>query len=372
MKNLLLIFMSTFMLIFFSLSALFAEKSELKWIQFQLNKYGYTAGKEDGVWGKATDKAFTLFMKDIGRSFNGKLRISDINRFEEEIANRHNEELKKSIKTSYDRESETKGPSRPGWKNNISPYDHSFAIVSKKDGHPVRSGKFSERFELRDKDCGGSDCYNPRYRSEIKLIENLASPDREYWYGWSFFNKNVPSYDGSRNLNLHFGQWKYGQTDKIMPAVKLHTNNSGDGYVWLQLYDMAMRYGKSYGYGGYVRTCRLWHLEANMGRWVDIVIHTNWSTTKDGYLNIWIDGTKKCEYRGQILASWENNFPRKGIGWGKHLSHRHGIFAGSTQKWDKNFSEEKKPTFVVYYDEFRQGKKREQVDIRMIKKSFSF
>ena len=69
MKNLLLIFMSTFMLIFFSLSALFAEKSELKWIQFQLNKYGYTAGKEDGVWGKATDKAFTLFMKDIGRSF---------------------------------------------------------------------------------------------------------------------------------------------------------------------------------------------------------------------------------------------------------------------------------------------------------------
>ena len=59
----------------FSLSALFAEKSELKWIQFQLNKYGYTAGKEDGVWGKATDKAFTLFMKDIGRSFNGKLRF---------------------------------------------------------------------------------------------------------------------------------------------------------------------------------------------------------------------------------------------------------------------------------------------------------
>ena len=91
MKNLLLIFMSTFMLIFFSLSALFAEKSELKWIQFQLNKYGYTAGKEDGVWGKATDKAFTLFMKDIGRNKNNShFDMRDVIAFKTSLSSRKN------------------------------------------------------------------------------------------------------------------------------------------------------------------------------------------------------------------------------------------------------------------------------------------
>ena len=33
---------------------------------------------------------------------------------------------------------------------------------------------------------------------------------------------------------------------------------------------------------------------------------------------------------------------------------------------------EEQSTHYLDYDEFRQGKKREQVDIRMIKKSFSF
>ena len=61
-------------------------------------------------------------------------------------------------------------PTRDGYWNNISPYKHAFKLVS--HPHPVRYGKKSERFEVRDGDCGGSDCKAPRYRSEIGIHKN--------------------------------------------------------------------------------------------------------------------------------------------------------------------------------------------------------
>ena len=39
-----------------------------------------------------------------------------------------------------------------------------------------------------------------------------------------------------------------------------------------------------------------------MGKWTDIVYNTNFSTENDGYINIWINGIKRCEYRGPIFT----------------------------------------------------------------------
>ena len=74
-------------------------------------------------------------------------------------------------------------PTRDGYWNNISPYKHAFELVS--SPHPVRYGKKSERFEVRDGDCGGSDCTNPRYRSEIGVNprKTKARIGQDIWYG---------------------------------------------------------------------------------------------------------------------------------------------------------------------------------------------
>ena len=49
---------------------------------------------------------------------------------------------------------------------------YSWQLVDSKDGHPVRSGNKSWRFEVRAGDCGGdkkySDCKSDRQRTEVQ------------------------------------------------------------------------------------------------------------------------------------------------------------------------------------------------------------
>ena len=118
-------------------------------------------------------------------------------------------------------------PTRDGYWNNISPYKHAFELVS--SPHPVRYGKKSERFEVRDGDCGGSDCTNPRYRSEIgiKKRKTKARIGQDIWYGWSFYNKNIPRFPRSKNMHITLGQWKMGGDNN--PIFKIHQIvNKGD------------------------------------------------------------------------------------------------------------------------------------------------
>jgi hypothetical protein len=50
---------------------------------------------------------------------------------------------------------------------------YSLKLVNSKDGHPVRSGKKSYRFEVRYGDCGykpgESDCKKDRQRTELQV-----------------------------------------------------------------------------------------------------------------------------------------------------------------------------------------------------------
>ena len=52
--------------------------------------------------------------------------------------------------------------------------DYGMQVVDKKDGHPVRAGNKSIRFEVRSGDCGSdpdgwSDCKNDRERHELTV-----------------------------------------------------------------------------------------------------------------------------------------------------------------------------------------------------------
>ena len=41
-------------------------------------------------------------------------------------------------------------------------------------------------------------------------------------------------------------------------------------------------------------------------------------------------------------------------------------YVSYTGDWDYNYPEKDKPTFIAYYDEFRVGRNREEVDIKII------
>ena len=67
---------------------------------------------------------------------------------------------------------------------------YSLQLVDTKDGHPVRSGDKSWRFEVREGDCGGdkkySDCKSNRQRTELQTKE-YQKRNKEYWYSVSIY-----------------------------------------------------------------------------------------------------------------------------------------------------------------------------------------
>ncbi|WP_425100792.1 heparin lyase I family protein [Tropicibacter sp. S64] len=263
-----------------------------------------------------------------------------------------------------------------GYERLFSPFAHNFRHASSADGAPVRRGAVSERYELRTGDCGGSDCGNPRYRAEIALKDEarIGPVGTETWFGWSFYNSTVPSFDRKDSLRLVFGQWTMG--GDASPAIRLIQlgNDEGNwstcrpaicsgpekdaGDVVVQLEDLR----RTFDWGetendGYV--CRLFDMAASRGRWVDLVMQTNFSQNTDGYLRVWVNGVLKCDYSGPILSPnslFEGNRP----------GHRRGIFSSYTSRWDETHGTRPKPTLVVYYDEFRIGKSRAEVDPAML------
>ncbi len=258
-----------------------------------------------------------------------------------------------------------------GYERFYSPAAHNFRYAFAENRAPIRRGVRSERFELRDGDCGGSDCGNARYRAEIQSPSrgNTARVGKDIWYGWSFFNAGLPRFERQDSLRLVFGQWT--MPSGATPAVRLiqlaqdegnwaacqyttcATSAKNHGDVVSQLADM----NKTYNWGaakndGYV--CRLFDMKAQQNRWVDLVMNTNFSDSDDGYLRVWVNGDLKCNYTGPIVSA--NSLLK-----GKKLGHRRGIFSSYTDRWAKTHGARRKPTLVVYYDEFAVGSSRAHV-----------
>ncbi|WGW04292.1 heparin lyase I family protein [Tropicibacter oceani] len=261
-----------------------------------------------------------------------------------------------------------------GYERFFSPAPHNFRYAVADDGAPVRYGARAERYELRTGDCGGSDCGNARYRAEIRMTDdsNPAKIGEDIWYGWSFYNSSVPGFFRDESLRLVFGQWTMG--GDANPAIRLIQLGEGEGNwdscrraicagperatgdVVIQLEDLRRTFNWGDGENqGYV--CRLFDMQDNTRSWVDLVMQTNFSQGTDGYLRVWVNGALKCDYSGPIVSP-------KSLFEGDTPGHRRGVFSSYTTRWDDTHGRRPKPTLVVYYDEFRVGKSRADVDTR--------
>lgn len=267
----------------------------------------------------------------------------------------------------------------PGYRRLLSPAQHNFTVARADRGQPVRRGAQAERFELRFGDCGGSDCDGPRARAEIQQVDdgNLPEIGEPSWYGWSFFNVNVPSFRREGSLRLVFGQWTVGgglppmirliqlgrdegNWDSCDPAICTGpSKSSGDLALALRDLERANGWGAAQNNGN---VCRLFDLSAARGEWVDIVMTTNFAPDETGFLSVWVNDTLRCSYSGPIATG-------RSIRASRTVEHRRGIFASYTERWEAARDGAPWPTFAVYYDEFRTGERRGDVDTRLRQRS---
>jgi hypothetical protein len=221
--------------------------------------------------------------------------------------------------------------------DNFLPYHYS--IVDSPE-HLVRWGSHSQRFEERFGDCYGSDCDRSdgtRERSELAQNGNQNYEGDEFWYGLSFYapleSEGVtgyvnyfqftprPSPDENRDL-LYLMFRKLERGDFVM--YKLPPDSPGRNLGSL------IPENKFYG------------------NWHDIVMQVRWSKADDGFFRVWVNGHQKINHNGFTItkqADQENTY------------FKYGIYRPTT-----------KETSVVYFDELRRGRSREEVDIRMIEK----
>jgi hypothetical protein len=208
----------------------------------------------------------------------------------------------------------------------------------------ARTGKTSQRFEVRHGDCGReSDCHRDRRRVELSEGSNYhARISDKVWYGWSIYLPN--NFRDVEPSNTHLGQGKFGETP--LWAFNAHDNL------------LVFEYRPS------TRTDPIWCTASKLsnmrGRWSDIVIYADYSyENKDGgnMLEVWINNKLVCKTDVPVMH------PKRTRAEGQtHVQLRYGIYNSYISKF-YNSKADILPTQVVYYDNMRTGKTRAEVEV---------
>ena len=263
---------------------------------------------------------------------------------------------------------------------------HGFQIVNKEDGHPVRAGNKSIRFEVKQGDCGRdtdggwSDCKNDRERHELSGGDSAMSKG-EYWFSWSIYfpkdHKNLYP------LSNAFGQFHQKNGNPVFMFKELRK-----GYTIVRtITDKDSDYHEQ----------NLLTNDEVLGNWFDILINAKWSKKKDGFFKIWVNGELKYDYKGPTKSKskvyQKFGVYRTGItrylnyvnidGIDKCLREKESTnkdyttlyklkrkkFPGHKnsinlfKKCNSYYDIKDVPTTIIYFDEVRRGKSKEKVGI---------
>lgn len=261
-----------------------------------------------------------------------------------------------------------------------TPVSHTKPYAYGRTTERVRYGTYAERFEIRHGDCGSdftwSDCSNDRQRTERESIKgsNMQFFGSERWYGWSLY---LPEdFQDISPGNTTLGQFKmYGWREPIFYLNAKFTNFNVDWTLARQK-----------------MLCPLYPLKEMRGKWTDFVMHIKWANDETGLVEFWVNDHKtRCKLRGALIADRINP-----ASWEPYVHY--GIYRSYISRWffknkikdiqtsgfndlhrdsgkvnvsadDRPFEKDwgvQLPTAVDYYDEFRVGNSRAEVDIRMI------
>ena len=244
---------------------------------------------------------------------------------------------------------------------------HQIQIVNAEDGHPVKSGTQSIRFEIREGDCshssGWSDCTGDRYRSE--LTSTKKGFRHKKFFAWSIYlPEDFQSVDPVKVAAGQIHQYDAGPTKRDLNGMIGWSQNLqfmiNNGGYW------AVRYLKTFpqesdSYSGYFKkNAHLIDIEDMLGKWTDVVLEFKGSKKTNGIVRVWINGELKYEYIGQTNDGGTNFFK-----FGLYQTRVSHINYTPPKPWIDGTTKNKAdpyPTQVVYYDDVRTyGKSYDKV-----------
>ena len=215
---------------------------------------------------------------------------------------------------------------------------YSLQLVDSKDGHPVRSGNKSWRFEVREGDCGGdkkySDCKSNRQRTELQTKE-FQKRNKEYWYSASIYLPN--NYVSAAPVRTVFTQIY----EKGWKPILMITDRENK---WLEV-------GRMWS-GEYVEMKKGIKINDMKGKWTDILINVRYSRKEDGFMKVWINNKLILE---SLNIKTFTPYTNKGakLEW--------GIYQTGVSYWKSKNGDKPYPSMVVYFDEVNQGNSKEKV-----------
>ena len=219
-------------------------------------------------------------------------------------------------------------------KSDKSKREYLVKIVNKSDNHPVRFGKQSLRFEVRDGDGWGWDARNDRERSELLIC---CVNKKNTWTSWSLY---LPlDYKIIFPVKTMLAQFHNDADNPPAFAFENQSDrrtNEGGGY-WIEV--------DEYVGGNNVPKKLLDHSEM-LGRWNDILVNAKWTYKEDGFFKIWINGKLAFNHIGKTQDK------------GELIEFHIGIyrsFLSRTPGPDK--------TQIAYYDEIRHAKSCKKLKI---------
>ena len=244
----------------------------------------------------------------------------------------------------------------------------------------ARVGETSQRFEIRHGDCGSWDCNNDRRRIEVNEYgyDTEAKVGETRWYGWSVY---LPAnFQAIEPSNTHIGQ------GKLLSGSPLWMFNLREGRLIFE---------HNIGAVDEPQWCHTLAISQMRGRWTDIVVYADYSLDNEDnrpIVQTWINGRLACSssrpmVSNEIVSDAGHN----------RITFRYGIYNSFVSRWLNNNRTQavistgfvdsngdgrgrsrsiaqrpfdidwgvQLPTQVVFYDEVRIGRSREDVDVRM-------
>ena len=223
---------------------------------------------------------------------------------------------------------------------------YAFKIVNKSDGHPVRLGEQSIRFEIRPGDCGlgpswseepggYDDCKHNSERHELNAIKEVNSLKGVTWHTYSLYLPKDFPLDGYEWIGM--GQF---HTETSVPAFNFNVGYQGyqlERRTACSLPENKNKDCSSRDAQNYHKT--VIHQDYLRGQWHDMVFNGKWSVKQKGFFKMWVNGKLVYHYQGSNLTRGELSGFQFGI-------YQHPFIYSS-----------KDEIHVSYYDEIRFAKK---------------
>lgn len=206
----------------------------------------------------------------------------------------------------------------------------------------IREGRRSMRFEVRAGDCRAEDCHTNRERVERAEQRGLR-PGTNQWHSWSMFID--PGFRAVDRVPVTLGQMKQEPFGSQLFSI----NVEHDYLVAIlgRLTDQEAARDKDSGNVQFLIDHRLMPMREARGRWLDFMVHSNWSPNEDGYFDLYLNGQRIASHRGKITYNPSDD-----------VTFRFGIYRSHIQRHSGPM-----PTHIVFYDNVRRAGSRAEVDL---------